>query len=184
MDDAQSDHVEATVQRMADLHARHTNDLSGLRRRVIGASSAFAHPPVIMAVLAVVLAWVVFNLTARRLGLDPFDPLPFNLLQAVASVLALIATLLILATQRREEELARLRSQLTLQLAVLSEQKLAKVIHLLEEQRRENPLLSNRKDGEAADMARPTDPGRVLDRIIETHDKPAKDDPPPGLERS
>ena len=44
---------------------------------------------------------------------------------------------LILATQRREYQLAQLREQLTLELAILSEQKTAKVIQLLEESRRD-----------------------------------------------
>ena len=45
---------------------------------------------------------------------------------------------LILATQRRENQLAQLREQLNLELAILSEQKTAKVIQLLEESRRDN----------------------------------------------
>ena len=176
MDDVNADHVEASVQRMAELHAQHANDLSGLHRRILRLTEAFAQPPFILGAIVVIAAWIGFNLSASWLGARALDPPPFNLLQAAAAVLALIATLLILATQRREEELARKRSQLTLQLAVLSEQKLAKVIHLLEEQRRENPLLPNRQDNEAADMARPADPHRVLDRIIETHDGSVNED--------
>ena len=52
----------------------------------------------------------------------------------------------------------------------LSEQKIAKIIDLLEEQRRENPLLPTRDDQEASAMAQASDPDRVLDRIIETHE--------------
>jgi uncharacterized membrane protein len=176
MDDAQADHVEATVQNMAGLHAQHANALSELHRLIIRTTAASAQPRAIVSVLAVIASWLGYNILARPLGLAPFDPPPFSLLQAVASVLALIATLLILATQRRDEDLARLRSQLTLQLAVVSEQKLAKLIRLLEEQRLENPLLPNRQDGEAADMAKSADPRRVLDRIIETHDSGLGDD--------
>ena len=73
-------------------------------------------------------------------------------------------------TQRREEELARHRAQLTLHLVALSEQKIAKVIDLLEEQRRENPMLPTRDDREAQEMAQASDPDHVLNRIIETHD--------------
>ncbi len=52
--------------------------------------------------------------------------------------------MLILTTQRRADELAQHREQLTLELAILSEQKTAKVIELLEEMRRDNPNLRNR----------------------------------------
>lgn len=169
MDQSRTDHIEATVQQMAELHAQHAKDLSRSRRRVIRTTAALAQPRLILVVLLFVGAWVGFNLVAPVVRLRAFDAPPFNYLQSLASILAVITTLLILATQSREEELARQRAQLTLQLAALTERKIAKVIGLLEEQRRENPLLSDRRDHEAEDMARPTDPRHVMDRINETH---------------
>jgi uncharacterized membrane protein len=53
---------------------------------------------------------------------------------------------LILATQRREDQLAQHREHLILELALLDEQKTAKAIELLEEFRRNNPLIRNRVD--------------------------------------
>ena len=49
--------------------------------------------------------------------------------------------------------------------AVLSEQKLAKIIELLEESRRDNPLLGNRVDASADAMAMPADPQSLGDAI-------------------
>ena len=83
--------------------------------------------------------------------------------------MSLYIVVLILATQRREYQLAQLREQLTLELAILSEQKTAKVIQLLEESRRDNPLIRDRVDQEAEAMAQPADPQSVLDAIKETH---------------
>ena len=83
--------------------------------------------------------------------------------------MSLYLVVLILATQRREYQLAQLREQLTLELAILSEQKTAKVIQLLEESRRDNPLIRNRIDQEADAMAQPADPQSVLNAIKETH---------------
>jgi uncharacterized membrane protein len=51
----------------------------------------------------------------------------------------------------------------------LSEQKTAKVIQLLEESRRDNPLIRDRVDQEAEVMAQPADPQSVLEAIKETH---------------
>jgi uncharacterized membrane protein len=82
---------------------------------------------------------------------------------------SLYMVVLILATQRREYQLAQLREQLTLELAILSEQKTAKVIQLLEESRRDNPLIRDRVDHEAEAMAQPADPQSVLDAIKEIH---------------
>ena len=79
--------------------------------------------------------------------------------------------ILILATQQRAYQLAQLREQLALELAILSEQKTAKVIQLLEESRRDNPLIRARVDQEAEAMAQPADSQSVLDAIKEIHDE-------------
>ena len=81
----------------------------------------------------------------------------------------LYVVILIYATQRREDQLAELREQLTLELALLSEQKTAKMIQLLEEFRRDIPLVEDRVDEQADAMAEPANPERVLEAIRETH---------------
>ena len=77
--------------------------------------------------------------------------------------------MLILASQRREDQLAERRDQLTLELAILGEQKTAKVIALLEEFRRDNPRTPDRVDPEATAMAQPADPSYLIAAIEETH---------------
>jgi len=45
----------------------------------------------------------------------------------------------------------------------------------LEEMRRDDPLVENRVDDDAEAMARPTDPGAVLNAIEEVHRSVAKE---------
>lgn len=78
---------------------------------------------------------------------------------------AVVVALLILSTQQHGEELAQRRAEQTLQMAILAERKVAKVIELLEEQRAENPLLGSRRDNEAEQMAQAADPLEALERI-------------------
>ena len=97
---------------------------------------------------------------------------PFPDLGFIATIGALLVALLILTPQRRhEEELAESRAQLTLHIAMLSERKIAKVIELLEEQRRDNPLLPSRIDDEATEMAQPADHKTTLGLIDEVVDQ-------------
>jgi uncharacterized membrane protein len=88
-------------------------------------------------------------------------------MQGAIGLSALYMTMLILITQRREDELAGHRDQLTLELGILSEQKSAKIIELLEELRRDAPDLRNRLDPEATAMSTPADPHEVLNAIKE-----------------
>ena len=62
---------------------------------------------------------------------EPWDPPPFSWLVGAASLLALFTTILILATQRHDDELARHREVLTLEIASLSEQKATRIIQML-----------------------------------------------------
>ena len=80
-------------------------------------------------------------------------------------LLSLFMVVLIIGAQRHEEQLAQRREMLLLELAVRSEQKIAKVIALIEESRRDNPLLPDRSDPGAETLAQPSDPGSVLDAI-------------------
>ncbi len=171
MSDEPVDHVEANVQRMAELHAKHTGGVPFLQKVTLATTSRLGRASTVAVTVALLVGWAGYNIVAPRFGARAFDPAPFSLLSVAASVVALFTTLLILVTQRREEELARHRAQLTLHLVALSEQKIAKVIDLLEEQRRENPMLPTRDDHEAKDMAQASDPDHVLNRIIETHEQ-------------
>jgi uncharacterized membrane protein len=74
---------------------------------------------------------------------------------------------LILVTQRRADVLASVRSQMTLELTILTEQKVAKIIELVEELRRDSPAVHDRIDTEAHDMATKADPQAVHGAIDE-----------------
>jgi uncharacterized membrane protein len=73
---------------------------------------------------------------------------------------------MILIAQRHDDELATRRDQLTLELAILGEQKSAKIIALLEEFRHNDPNQGDHRD-EVADEAitKPADTQVVLDAI-------------------
>jgi uncharacterized membrane protein len=93
------------------------------------------------------------------------DAPPFFWMQGGVSLAALYMTLLILSTQRRENELASHHEHLTLELAILSEQKTAKIIALLEELRQDHPDIHDRIDREAAALSEPADARSVLETI-------------------
>src|SRR6202044_1955085 len=97
-------------------------------------------------------------------GLAP-DPFPFPLLAAVVSTVALYLTAMILIAQRHDDELATRRDQLTLELAILSEQKSAKIIALLEEFRHNDPNQGDHRDEVAEALAEPADAQVVLNAI-------------------
>ncbi len=164
-------HIEDTVRSIAELHAQHDQETSALQR-VVDRTTAWVGRPAFIGLLSLlILGWVLGNLGVSWARGQPWDPPPFSWLSGVVSVVALYTTVLILATQRHDDELASHREQLTLELAILSEQKSAKIIQLLEEMRRDSPHLANRIDAEAQAMSTPADPQSVLEALRITHEE-------------
>ncbi len=124
-------------------------------------------PGFVVLLSITLLCWIAGNLIMAGLGLHPPDPSPFNLLQAITSAGALVVACLILTTQRREDRLADHRSQLVLELSISNDQKIAKIIGLIEEIRRDNPAITNRVDVQAATMSSPSNAAAVLEAIRE-----------------
>ena len=86
-----------------------------------------------------IAGWITFNLALPRLGHAAFDPFPFSLLSAAVLTVGLYLAAMIPISQRHDDEMAMRREQMTLELAILNEQKSAKIIALLEESRRNDP---------------------------------------------
>jgi uncharacterized membrane protein len=164
-----ANHIEETIRSVARLHAEHHENATPLQRAAARITALLGRPQFIGVLTVIAASWISLNLLAAALGYHPIDPPPFSWLGGAVSLVSLYMVILILATQQREYQLAQHREQLTLELAILSEQKTAKVIQLLEESRRDNPLIRNRVDQEAEAMALPADPQSVLDAIKDTH---------------
>jgi len=167
--DGLPEHIQQAVRSIARLHAAHYEGATPLQRAFRKSTSVLAQPVLIATVTAGIAAWMAYNVFAPILGYTVLDPPPFGGVSMAVSVASLYIVLLIYATQRRDDELAELREQLTLELALLGEQKTAKVIQLLEEFRRDIPIVPNRTDEQADAMAQSVDPERVFDEIKHTH---------------
>jgi uncharacterized membrane protein len=164
------EHVESTIQASAALHAEHEAS-ANLAERLADWVTARLGKPVSVALLVVfVLAWIGVNLGLRVFRLPAFDTPPFEWLELLLSFAAAFMTIVILASQHRAEVLAGRRQQLMLQLAFLSDHKQAKIIALMEELRRDDPMIHDRRDHQAEAMTRTTDPSEILDAIREVRD--------------
>lgn len=163
-------HVEDTVQAVARFHASHEADASPLERLIERATKRAGSPAFIALLTALVVGWAALNLSLMAFGRRPLDEPPFFWLQGVVALTALYMTVFILTTQRREDKLAGLRDQLTLELSILSEQKSAKIIELLEELRRDDPHILDRSDQDADALSTPADPEAVLGALKDTQD--------------
>jgi uncharacterized membrane protein len=162
-------HIEETAQSIAQIHAAHHQGTTSHQRGIDHVTGLLSRPWFIAVLGLLITAWMVANLLADPLHYASIDPPPFPTLATVISLISLSIVLLVLATQRRATQLAEKREQLSLELALLSERKSAKIIELLEEFRRDLPLVHDRVDQQADALAQPANAQQVLDVIEQTH---------------
>ena len=163
-------HIEQTVLAIARLHAEHHKSAPPLQRMVDRLTAVVARPSFIAVVTLVVVAWIAANLVLARFAGWRFDGAAFPWLQGAGELATIYITTLVLMSQRHKDELSELREQLTLEIAIMTEQKGAKIIALIEEMRRDSPTLVNRIDRQAEAMATPSDPDAVHTAFRETHE--------------
>lgn len=149
----------------ARLRTSHQRDAGTLQLAGDRLTAMIGSPRFVALLCITIPVWIAANLAVQATGLQPFDPPPFVILQTFAAISALVIAGLILMTQRHEDRLVDQRAQLILELLIANDQKIAKIIELLEESRRDNPALRNRVDAEASAMSAPSDTDAVLTAI-------------------
>jgi uncharacterized membrane protein len=162
-------HILEAAYSIAKLHAEHHRSATPRERTIDRTTGILGKPWFIILLTLLIAGWMAANSAASHFGFHPIDPPPFAGLGTAVSLASMAIMLLILATQRRENRLAERREQLMLELALLGEKKAAKAIELLEELRRDFPLVRDRVDEQAEALAEPADTERVLQAIVETH---------------
>jgi uncharacterized membrane protein len=150
-----------TIALIIDLERRAVDDRSAHQREVESLTALIGRPRTLYVILAFVAAWVALNIDLAT-GHRAFDPPPFSMLQGILQFTAVLMTILILTTQNRQSHHDLRRDQLDLQINLLTERRVAKVIEMLESIRRDSPGVPNRDDPEAAELREVTDPNAVV----------------------
>lgn len=173
--------INQNVEVVRRLREQADRNLGTLHRPVEQLFGLIARPATVYLLLLLIGGWIGLSLAETHAGRPSFDPAPFPYLQDLLAVLALITTVIVLIVQQRQGRLAEQRAELALQLNLLTEQKVAKLIALIEEQRRDSPLLRDRPDVEAQVMQQGTDPELILTALEQMQDgaSPAPDQPAP-----
>jgi uncharacterized membrane protein len=165
-------HLANAVETIAAMHARAQRELGPHVRRISRMSAALGRPLFLVGLVVLVSSWIVLNLAAPLAGFTPADRPPFPWLQGVVSLAALLMTTIVLITQNRQGRHIEQRARLDLQINLLAEQKVTKLIELLEELRTDLPNVRNRVDSVADEMKEPVDPVAILTAIEKTLEPP------------
>ena len=176
---SESDQISQNIEAVLEFYAREEQKISGSQRTLERVSGFIGQPVFPGVILLFVALWIVANTAMRHFGMTEFDPAPYFWLQGIVSLGAFLTATVVLTKQNRLAKLAEQRAHLDLKVTLLTEQKAAKLIDLLEELRRDLPNVSNRHDPEAAVLKQSMSPDLVLAALDERVD-PAKGVKPAG----
>lgn len=154
--------IGQNIETISGFYTREAKKLTGSQRALETASGVIGRPLFVGCILIFVVLWTLANVYANRLGIIQFDAPPFFWLQGMVSLGALFTTTVVLIKQSRLARLEERRAHLEMQVNLLTEQKVTKLINLLEELRRDLPMVKDRHDAEAVALQQPTDPEQVL----------------------
>ncbi len=110
---AKADAKRTTIERMADSMTSHFGSNTFLWLNVF-----------------LFIAWILIN-TNQIKFVAPFDPFPFNLLTNIVSLEAIILAIFVLISQNRTAKIDDLREETHLQLNIISEKEITKLMKML-----------------------------------------------------
>jgi len=108
--------------------------------------------------------WIIWNLGYVP-WLSPFDPYPFGFLTMTVSLEAIILSIAVLISQKRESDIADLREETDFAINVRAENEITKILNMLDAIH-DHLGLSNEEDDELRSMKKPTDINAIEDEIL------------------
>lgn len=160
-----NDFVDQNLEAIIEDQLRTEQHLDQHQRLIETLTKNVGRPRFLYLMLLVVALWVVVHSLLKLFGIATFDPPPFYWLQGLIGLSALSVTTMVLITQNRQAQQTERRRHLDLQVSLLVEQKVTKIISLLEELRRDIPSVHNRVDSQAEALQETVNPRAVLSTL-------------------
>ena len=145
--------------------------VSGVQVFIESVSRFFGSPAYFAFVIAFIVVWVAINTWGHAAGWRHVDDPPFFVLQGLVSSNALLLTVAVLIRQSRMAQVAEHRSHLDLQINMLTEQKVTKVLQIVDELQRELSALRKRPDAELEELSKPADTHALMHAIKDSQDE-------------
>jgi uncharacterized membrane protein len=172
--------VLRNIETIIQLETDHGKTIPIHHRLLESVAAGFSQPKFLYGQIIFFAAWWLCSYLSSQGILSKNFP-KFSPRSDGLSVASLLITTGVLVYQNRQEKLAEERSHLTLQINLLTEQKIVKLIALVEELRTDLPNVRNRQDLEAEEMQQPIDPEALLTALKESLN-PSEDNEAPSSE--
>lgn len=169
-DHKSSDPIDENMQDIVELHKRAENEVSGQQRAIEDLTDFLGRPRFLFIILAFVALWIIVNILLTKFGLTSFDAPPFIWLQGVLALGALLQASMVLITQNRQDVMTERRTQLDLQVSLILDQKMSKLLVMVDQLRQVHPDLENGTDPEVEALKETVDPHESVKALDQSLD--------------
>ena len=146
---------------------REEAQISGLQLAIERISRFFGSPAYFAFAVLFIVMWIAVNMWGMNHGWRHVDSPPFVYLQGLVSCNALLLTVAVLIRQNRMAQVAEHRAHLDLQINLLTEQKVTKLLQILDAPRRDLASQRGGPDEEASELTKPADTHALMHAIKE-----------------
>jgi uncharacterized membrane protein len=155
--------IRRNIATLMDVRRRRDKEKTRQERVADAITSFTGSLPFVYLHAAIVGGWILIN-TGLIPGIRPFDPFPFVMLAMIASVEAIFLSTFVLISQNRMAVMADRRADLDLQVNLLAEHEITRLIHLVDDIAREIGVRSGR-DSKLDELKKDVRPEVVLEEI-------------------
>jgi uncharacterized membrane protein len=159
--------VRQNIETIIQLETEDGKNIPAHHRILERIATSFGHPGFLYGQIVFFTTWWIATQLADA-GTLSIDLPRLSLRDEGLDIASLLISTGVLIYQNRQERVAEERSHLMLQLDLLTEQKIVKLISLVEELRTDLPNVRNRVDPEAEEMQQPIDPQALLVALKES----------------
>jgi uncharacterized membrane protein len=177
-----SAHIDQNIESVVALRNREWETVGVAQRRVEALGRWLGRPLYLVGLLCAIAVWVSINVIRQSRG--GWDPPPFELLDGAMTLISLVTTTIVLIAQNRQTKLEKQHTHLGLQVSLLTEQKVTKLINLIEELRRDMPMVRDRRDPHAEALQESADTAKVVAALEEGGATLADEQPVVGAHRN
>lgn len=169
-----ADPISENIDTIVELHRRAEKDVSKQQRTIEDITDFLGQPAFLFIILAFVSLWIFVNTLLIKFGFTSFDPPPFIWLQGILTLGALLQATMILITQNREDVMTERRMQLDLQVSLILDQKMSKLLTMVDQLRKVHPDLENGTDPELEALKKTVDPHESVKALNQSFEEAEK----------
>jgi uncharacterized membrane protein len=164
------DPISEHIQTIAEIHKAAERRVSPQQRAIEKVTRFLGRPQFLFIILTTVALWMAVTLLLPAFGLRDFDPPPFVWLIGIINLGALLQATMILITQNRQNTTMEKRVHLDLQVSLLLDEKMSKLISMVDQLREVHPDIENGIDPHIEALKETVDPHqslKTLEQLLE-----------------